>query len=193
MNAMKQISKRPLSGQGMDASTPITDHSTLSLGDFTATHSAKAFYAHGNAPADCLADGPFKRGDYNISLNPPTATSKIDGTYVTRVYNGDPTCLRRNSHVGSALKDLVSLLLWYATAGTYSDFRPPMRLANICTLHSAGWQEAALSGEARSAATEVMMTRRLRSGTAAVAAGITAGVAEEGTTAGATVAGILKD
>ncbi|KAI9338667.1 hypothetical protein DFJ73DRAFT_798170 [Zopfochytrium polystomum] len=178
MNAMKQLSKRPLSGQGIDASTPITDYSTLSLGDFTATHSAKAFYAHGNAQffpyhramlwnfdqalqtvgwdtgpvyfdwalysqswdksdlfssayagtwtssaADCLADGPFKRGDYNISLNPPTATAKIDGTYVTRVYNGDPTCLRRNSHVGSALNDPVSLLLWYATAGTYSDFR----------------------------------------------------------------------
>ncbi|KAI9358651.1 hypothetical protein DFJ73DRAFT_957722 [Zopfochytrium polystomum] len=191
INAIKQLSKRPLSGQGMDASTPITDYSTLSLGDFTATHSAKAFYAHGNAQffpyhramlwnfdqalqtvgwkigpvyfdwalysqswdksdlfssayagtwtssaADCLADGPFKRGDYNVSLNPPTATASIENTYVTRVYNGDSTCLRRNSHVGSALNDPVSLLLWYGTAGTYSDFRSASGVDDRFNWHS---------------------------------------------------------
>ncbi|KAI9362116.1 hypothetical protein DFJ73DRAFT_13211 [Zopfochytrium polystomum] len=172
LNAILALSKRPLSRQGIDSAHPITDYSTLSLGDITATHTKYAYWAHGNAQffpyhrallwnfeqalatvgwtqgvvyfdwalygqswtkndlfsaqyggtwttskSDCLADGLFKKGAYSVSTDPPS------GPGLQRDVTGDLTCLRRNSMTGSALLDPLSLLPWYASSGTYSNFQ----------------------------------------------------------------------
>ncbi|KAI8615676.1 hypothetical protein BC830DRAFT_1121494 [Chytriomyces sp. MP71] len=111
---------RALSTVGWNQGSVYWDWPSMSQNWWTSDiFSSKYFGAVlSNDPDNCVIDGAFAKGKFKVSSD---ATSTRQRQNV--VGGGDPTCLRRCGHSGTAVTDATSLTEPILTATTYTAFR----------------------------------------------------------------------